>query len=90
MLVGWIHGCINTKVDAYAITHYRLAIEGLSNGDGGLLVEKGYNDAAKGFQGCPCVNFCMCVDCLADLCEGGGLEDLRCEEVLDACQPCLL
>ena len=90
MLVGRVHGCVDTKVDANAIAHYCLAIKGLSNGDSGLLVEKRYNDAAEGFEGCPCVNFCMRVDCLADLCKGGGLEDLRCEEVLDACQLCLL
>lgn len=82
MLIGGVHGRIDAKVDADSISHQRLSIERLADCDGVGSVEEGNNDALERFQRRPCVNFGVCVDSLSDLCEGGGLEDLRCKEIL--------
>ena len=85
MLVARVHGRVDAEVHADAVAHYCLAVERLPDGDGVGYVEEGDDDALEGLEGRPGVHFGMGVDCLPDFCESGGLEDLRCEEVLHQC-----
>lgn len=82
VLIAGVHGRVDAEVDADAVAHQGLAVEGLADGDGVGRVEEGDDDALEGFERRPCVDFGVGVDGLADFCQGGGLEDLRCEEVL--------
>lgn len=85
MLIAGVHGGVDAKVDTNAVSHDCLAIECLPDGDGVGDVEKGHDNALKGLQGRPCVDFCVRVDGLSDFCKGGGVEDLWRKEVLKVC-----
>ena len=82
VLVRGVHGRVDAEVDADAVAHERLAVERLPDGDGVLLGEEGDDQALEGFQRRPGVDFGVGVDGLAQLGEGGGVEDLGGEQVL--------
>jgi hypothetical protein len=82
VLIRRVHGRVDAEVDADAIAHERLAVERLPDGDGVLFGEEGDDETFEGLQGRPGVDFGVGVDSLAELGEGGGVEDLGCEEVL--------
>jgi hypothetical protein len=48
----------------------------------GLSVEEGDYYPAERLEWRPCVNLCMLVYRFAELCEGGNVEDVEIEEVL--------
>ena len=82
VLICGVHGRIDAKVDADSVAHDCLAVERLADGDGVGRVKEGYDDALEGLQRRPRMNFCVDIDRLPDFCQGGGLEDLGCKQVL--------
>jgi len=83
VLVGGPDGGVLAKIDADAVAHEGLAVEGLPDGNGGGDVEERDDDAAEGFKGGPGVDRGVLVDKVLDLDEVGWVEYLGLEEVCD-------
>lgn len=81
MLVASLHGRVLAEVDAETMTHDRLAVPGLTDADGGLVVEEGDDDAAERAEGRPGVDGARLLDELADGLEVVGAEDVEVLEV---------
>lgn len=69
MLIGRIHRCVDTKVDADAKAHELLAVKCLSDLYRRVGVEEGDYYATEGLEWRPCVHSGMLIDCFADLSE---------------------
>ena len=75
-VVSRVHGGVLAEVDARAVAHDRLAVPGLADTDGRVLVGKGNDDTPEGLEGGPGVDGSGGVDERTD-----GLEVVRAEDV---------
>ena len=67
VLVVGVCGRVHAKVDAHAAAHDGLAVDLLADGDGGVDVEEGDDDALERLERGPGVDGAVAVDGLANL-----------------------
>lgn len=82
-VVGGVDGRVLAEVDAGAVAHDALAVPGLADADGGLLVRERDDDAPERLEGRPRVRGGRGVDERADRLEVVRAEDVRVLEVGD-------
>lgn len=81
VFVAGVDGGVLAEIDTEAVAHEGLAVPGLADADGRLVVEEGDDDAAEGAQGSPGVNGADIIDELADALQVFGAEDVEILEV---------